>query len=128
MTAASSPAELNRQRLVVGELALRAEADRRRLVGARRAAAAKLRAFVTSPWVVGGCFVLGWVIFSPAPRRRGATIAVLAARLSRAGAALAWLARFSSQFQSGVAAGAALMSRPRVAEGAAGHGTFNTES
>jgi hypothetical protein len=110
---------------VVRRIALRAEADRRRSVAARRAAAAKLRALVTSPWVLGGCFVLGWIISSPGPRRRGATIA---ARLSRLGAALAWLTRFHRQFQSGVAAGAALASRPRAAEGTAAYGTFYTES
>jgi hypothetical protein len=125
MTAAWSPAELSRQRLVVAGIALRAEADRQRLVAARRAAAAKLRGLVTSPWVLGGCFALGWLIARPAPRRRGATFA---ARLRRIGAALVWLTRAYRQFQSGVAAGAALISRPRAAEGASVYGDFHRES
>jgi hypothetical protein len=129
MTAAWSPAELSRQRIVVRRAAARAEDDRRRWVAARRAAATKLRGLVTSPWVLGGCFVLGWLIARPAPRRRAATVASrLSHRLSRVAAALVWLTRSYRQFQSGVAAGAALISRPRVAEGTAVHGDVDQES
>jgi hypothetical protein len=123
MTAARwSPADLNQQRLVVRQLALRAESNRRRLVAARRGFSGRLRELASSPWVLGGCFALGWLLVRPPPRRGDRTIASrLSHRLQRVGASLLWLTRLYRQFQSGIAAGAALTlaAPPRAAADAA---------
>jgi hypothetical protein len=69
MAANWSPTDLNRQRLIVRGLALRALEDRRRLVNARREAAARIHAAVRSPAMLAGCFAAGWVVALAMGRR-----------------------------------------------------------
>jgi hypothetical protein len=69
MAANWSPTDLNRQRLVVRGIALRALEDRRRLSNARRELAAKLHAAVRSPAMLVGCFAAGWVVALAMGRR-----------------------------------------------------------
>jgi hypothetical protein len=114
MTAARwSPAELNQQRLVVRGIAVRAEVNRRHLVASRHAFAERVRSALTSPWVIGGSFVLGFLLLRPASGQRGATAAVrLSRRLRRVAASVVWLTHLYRQFRSGMEAGAALTARP----------------
>ncbi len=123
-----SPADLSQQRVVVKRLAQRAELNRLRWIGSRRAFGSQVRSLATSPWVLGGCFALGWLIVRPGPRRRGASVAArLSVRLRRAGASLIWLAHLYREFQSGIAAGAALTARPRAADHGAAAGLPHEE-
>jgi hypothetical protein len=108
-----SPADLNQQRLVVRRIAVRAELNRRHLVAARSAFSARVRSALTSPWVLGGAFALGFVILRPAARRRGVGAAAqLSQRIRRVGASIVWLTHLYRRFQAGLAAGAALTARP----------------
>jgi hypothetical protein len=120
MTAARwSPAELNQQQLVVREIALRAEVNRRQLVASRHAFAEQARSALTSPWVIGGSFVLGFLLLRPAPRQRGAAAAVRLSRgLRRVAASVVWLTHLYRQFRNGMAAGARLTARPGLAANA----------
>ena len=69
MTARWSPTDLNRQRLVVRSIAVRALDDRRRLIHARRDLVASIRAGVRSPAALAGCFAAGWLVGVAADRR-----------------------------------------------------------
>jgi hypothetical protein len=74
MTAAHwSPTDLNRQRLIVRGMALRALEDRRRLFHARRELAARVHDWIRSPaWLVG-CFAAGWLVALAMGGRRKTT-------------------------------------------------------
>ena len=72
-----SPADLDRQRLVVHRLALRTDLDLRQLEAARDRFVADVRSTLGGPLALPGCFVAGVVIggrepsqFRNAPRRR----------------------------------------------------------
>ena len=54
-----SIADLNRQKVVVGRLALRAELDRRELYAARVRVVRNIRAAVSGPLAIAGCFLAG---------------------------------------------------------------------
>ena len=54
-----SIADLERQELAVGALALRAELDRRELHAARARLVRNIRATVGTPLALGGCFLAG---------------------------------------------------------------------
>jgi hypothetical protein len=54
-----SIADLNRQQLAVGRLALRAELDRRELHAARAHVVRNIRATVSAPLALGGCLLAG---------------------------------------------------------------------
>ncbi len=54
-----SIADLDRQQLAVGRLALRAELDRRELHAARARVLQNIRATVRSPLALAGCFLAG---------------------------------------------------------------------
>jgi hypothetical protein len=115
MAASWSPGELSQQRLIVRSIAMRAESSRVRLGGARRAFVARLRALAASPLVLGGCFLVGWLMVRPTTRRRGATVAMrLSHRLRRVSASLIWLTHLYRQFRGGLAVGAALAGPRRV--------------
>jgi hypothetical protein len=113
MTAAHwSPAELRHQRLVVRRIALRAEGNRLRFAAARRGFAARVRTIATSPLVIAGCVLAGYLLLRPSVRRKHALTATQAVRgVRNAAATIAWLTQIYRQFMSGVAAGAALRER-----------------
>jgi hypothetical protein len=69
MAAHWSPTDLDRQRLIVRGLALRALEDRRRLLHARRKLAARIHAGVRSPAMLAGCFAAGWLVALTMSRR-----------------------------------------------------------
>ncbi len=127
-TARWSPAELNQQQLVVRGIALRAEANRRHFVASRHAFAGKARGLLTSPWVIGGCFVLGFLVLRPASRRGGVTVVTrLSRRLRTVGASIVWLTHLYRQFQSGMAAGAVLTARSGLSASAPVHAAPSEE-
>jgi hypothetical protein len=67
-----SPADLDRQRLVVRRIALRAELDRRELAAARDRLIADVRATVGTPLALLGCVVAGIVVGRAASTERRA--------------------------------------------------------
>jgi hypothetical protein len=99
MAASWSPTDLNRQRLVVRGIALRALEDRRRLAYARRELAAKIHSAVRSPAALAGCFAAGWVVALAMGRRSKPKKAVGASRvgwrerLAAISASMFWLAQ-----------------------------------
>jgi hypothetical protein len=104
----------------VRRLALRAEQNRRKVGAARRAFAVRIRSLASSPLVLGGCFVAGFLMMRPTVRQRGATTAShLARRARNAAASIAWLTQLYRQFMKGIGAGNALAARPRTVEAAA---------
>ena len=62
-----SPADLDRQRLVVHRLALRTDLDLRRLEGARDRFVADVRSTLGGPLALLGCFVAGVVVAGGKP-------------------------------------------------------------
>lgn len=66
-----SPADLDRQRLVVRRLALRTDLDLRQLEGARDRFVADVRSTLGGPLALTGCFVAGVVVGGgKSPQRR----------------------------------------------------------
>jgi hypothetical protein len=109
-----SPADLNEQRRIVRAIADRAERDRRQLVIARKSFAARVRKTLTSPAVLGGAFVVGFLLLRPGSGRRGASGAArLSARARRVAASVVWLTQLYRQFHSGLAVGSAIAARSR---------------
>jgi hypothetical protein len=70
-----SPADLERQRLVVRRIRLRSELDRRALAAARARLVAAAHKQVGIPLALAGCFVAGMLAMPRAPRQRKAASA-----------------------------------------------------
>jgi hypothetical protein len=116
MAASWSPSALNRQRLVVRGIAVRALEDRRRLAHARRELAAKIHSAIRSPAMLAGCFAAGWVVAlamgrrsKPKPAHRGPDARRVGwrERLGAISASMLWLVqqykqgeRFAARFSA----------------------------
>jgi len=103
-----SPADLNRQRVVVALIALRAERSRLHLEQERGRFVASLRSAIGSPLVIGSVFTAGFLLARRGDsrrRRRGGGIGVVFKRIRFAalrGMALMQLySRVVSQFRAG---------------------------
>jgi hypothetical protein len=120
-----SPADLNQQRLVVRRIAVRSELNRERLAAARAAFGKRLRDLATSPLVVGGVVVAGFLLFRPSAGRKGTSaVSQVGRKVRSVTATVMWLTHMFRQFQSGIAAGAALSTRPRASREAPGGGPY----
>jgi hypothetical protein len=79
-----SIADLDRQQLAVGGLALRAEIDRRELHAARVRLVRNVRATTGAPLALGGCFLAGVAL--------GRVVATLGSAALHQGSRLGWSA------------------------------------